>query len=505
MRTAFLNRTVRALYRRDYANFLRPRDVRRVQMDYLGALLSRNAETEYGRRFHFDKLHTYKAFARALPLTTYEDYAPYIEKIANGAGNILTQEPVILFEPTSGSSGGRKLIPYTQTLKAEFQRGIRPWLCDLYTRIPGLCDGKSYWSITPVTQGREFTPGGIPIGFEEDTAYFGELEGRLMREIMAVSSNVKFVRSMEQFWHSTAVQMLTCGALSMMSVWNPTFLSILCSYIRDHAGSLARTLSRTVDPARLQAARDERFDRVFPDLRLISCWADGSAGEDAAALQGLFPGVRIQPKGLLATECFTSLPLVGETGARLSIFSHFFEFRSLTDGQICTADELKTGQYELIVTTGGGFYRYQIGDIVEILETYPDRPPRLKFLRRKGIASDLCGEKLTEDFVRGVCQTLGIAGQFCLLAPDGKGYALYTTAHILPDALEAALCESYHYNYCRKLSQLKPAKIVRVTGDPARAYLERLQADGMRLGDIKPAFLSPRSGWEHYFDTEVKP
>ena len=495
---------VRALYRRDYANFLRPCNVRRVQMDYLGALLSRNAGTEYGRRFHFDRLHTYRAFARAVPLTTYEDYAPYIEKIANGAGNILTQEPVLLFEPTSGSSGGRKLIPYTASLKAEFQRGIRPWLCDLYTRVPGLCAGKSYWSITPVTQGKEFTPCGIPIGFEEDTAYFGKLEGRLMREIMAVSGNVKFVRNMEQFWHSTAVQMLTCGTLSMMSVWNPTFLSILCSYIRDHAGSLARTLSRTVDPARLQAARDERFDRVFPDLRLISCWADGSAGEDAAALQGRFPGVLMQPKGLLATECFTSFPLIGETGARLSIFSHFFEFRSLADGSIFTADALAPGIFELIVTTGGGFYRYQTGDLVEVLGTFPDHPPVLKFLRRKGISSDLCGEKLTEGFVRGVCKNLGIAGEFCLLAPDGKGYTLYTSARISPDVLETALCESYHYKYCRKLGQLSPAKVIRVSGDPARNYLERLNADGMRLGDIKPAFLSPKPGWGHYFETEVE-
>jgi hypothetical protein len=309
---------------------------------------------------------------------------------------------------------------------------------------------------------------------------------------------------MELFWHSTAVQLLTCRTLSMMSVWNPSFLSILCDYIRDHAGDLARTLSRTADPARLRAAKDERFDRVFPDLRLISCWADGSAGEDAAALQKRFPGVQIQPKGLLATECFTSFPLIGETGARLSIFSHFFEFRSLSDGNIYTADELTPGQYELIVTTGGGFYRYQIGDIVDILETYPDRPPRLAFLRRKGISCDLCGEKLTEDFVRGICKRLGIAQDFCLLAPEGKGYVLYTTADIAPKRLDDALCGSYHYNYCRKLSQLSPAEVVRVKGDPARVYLERLRADGMRLGDIKPAFLSPKSGWRRYFETEVE-
>ena len=499
MRTAALNRLVRTLYLPAYRRFLQSRDIRRVQMDYLGTLLARNAGTLYGRRHGFDSIRTYREFAARVPLTTYEDYAPYIDKIMHGKQNILTAEPVILFEPTSGSSDGRKLIPYTASLKAEFQAGIRPWLCDLYSRIPGVCDGKSYWSVTPVTQGKECTPGGIPIGFEEDTSYFGRLEGRLMREIMAVSGNVKFVRSMELFWHSTAVQLLTCGKLSLISVWNPTFLTLLCDYIRSNIAMLERTLSRTVAPQRLDAARNGRFDRVFPDLKVISCWADGSAAEEIVPVQAAFPGVYLQPKGLLATECFTSFPLVGEEGSRLCADAHFFEFRRLTDGHIFTADRISPGEYELIVTTGGGFYRYCIGDIVEILEVYPDAPPRLRFLRRKGIASDLCGEKLTEAFVRGVCQKLGIVSDFCLLAPEGLGYTLYTTAHITPDALDTALCESYHYRYCRDLGQLRQAEVVHVAGEPYKAYLARLTADGMRLGDIKPAFLSQKSGWKQWF------
>ena len=502
MKTAALNRLVRTLYLPQYRRFLQKRDIRRVQMDYLGDLLSRNAGTVYGRKYGFGSIRTYREFAQRVPLTTYEDYAPYIDKIARGRQNILTAEPVLLFEPTSGSSGGRKLVPYTASLKSEFQAGIRPWLCDLYSKIPGVCDGKSYWSVTPVTRGKEFTPGGIPIGFEEDSAYFGRIEGALMREIFAVSGNVKFAGSMELFWHSTAVQLLTCGKLSLISVWNPTFLTLLCDYIRSNAAMLERTLSRTVAPQRLDAARKGRFDKVFPDIKVISCWADGSAAEETAPVRDAFPGVYLQPKGLLATECFISFPLVGEAGSRLCVDAHFFEFRRLSDGRIFTADRLTPGEYELIVTTGGGFYRYCIGDIVEILEVSPDAPPRLRFLRRKGIASDLCGEKLTEEFVRAVCQKLGIAGEFCLLAPEGLGYTLYTTTRITPTALDTALCESYHYKYCRDLGQLRCAEVRRVTGNPHRAYLDRLTADGMRLGDIKPAFLSKKSGWNTWFEKE---
>ncbi|MBR1898228.1 MAG: GH3 auxin-responsive promoter family protein [Oscillospiraceae bacterium] len=494
--TGALNRIVRTMYAGEYRRFLAPCDVRRVQMGYLGDLLQKNAATVYGRRYGFGQIRDYRRFARTVPLTTYEDYAPYIERIADGGQGILTAEPVRLLEPTSGSSGGRKLIPYTASLQAEFQRGIRPWLCDLYTRIPGVCDGMSYWSVTPVTQGKEFTPGGIPIGFEDDAAYFGRIEQALMRRIFAVDGSVKFTKDMAHFWEETATQLLRCNALSLISVWNPTYLTILCDYIREHAHALARRVPEC--RMRLRHAQENRFDRVFPALRVISCWADGSAAEDVPAIRARFPGVYLQPKGLLATECFVSLPLTGEEGSRLCIRSHFFEFRSLATGRIVTADRLHPGTYELIVTTGGGFYRYCIGDVIEVLETDPAHPPRIRFLRRSGITSDLCGEKLTEDFVRGVCLSLGLEQHFCLLAPEGRRYCLYTTADLPDSALDAALREGYHYQYCRELGQLQCAHVIRVSGDPDKAYLARLTAEGMRLGDIKPAYLSRLDGWKKW-------
>lgn len=299
----------------------------------------------------------------------------------------------------------------------------------------------------------------------------------------------------------TASQLLQCKSLTLISVWNPTFLTILCDFIRDNREELAACLSRDRRPSFLTAAEKNRFDRIFPHLKIISCWADGSAADDVGDIAERFPGVYLQPKGLLATECFTSFPLTGEEGSRLSIRSHFFEFRRLSDGEILTADRLCPGEYELIVTTGGGFYRYCIGDIVEVIAVSPHHPPRIRFLRRSGISSDLYGEKLTEGFVRNICAKLGITDCFCLLAPEGKHYCLYTTAQgITHEMLDNALRDSYHYDYCRQLGQLQSAQICHVTGNPSQIYLERLAAEGMRLGDIKPAYLSKKSDWAEYFE-----
>ncbi|MBQ8927963.1 MAG: GH3 auxin-responsive promoter family protein [Oscillospiraceae bacterium] len=497
MKARTLNRLCCRLYAPAWQRFSRRQDVGRVQRSYLKALLARNADTAFGREHGFAKLHGYEDFARAVPVRRYEDLAPYIDRIAAGEPHVLTGEPVTLLEPTSGSSGGRKLIPYTASLHREFQCGIRPWIYDLYTRVPGADAGQSYWSVTPVTQGRQYTACGIPIGFEEDTAYFGRLEQHIMRRLFAVDGNVKFAGSMEAFYWQTAKQLLTCPALTLISVWNPTYLTILCDFIRTHARALTRDLPAPRALSVRRAAAENRFDRVFPALRVISAWADGSAAPDAKALQGYFPGVLFQPKGLLATECFVSLPLIGETGSRLSLHSHFFEFRDAKAGRICTADALTPGRYEIIVTTGGGLYRYAIGDMVEILEVFPDAPPRLRFLGRSGITSDLCGEKLTEEFVQSVLISLGCPD--ALLAPKGKQYLLFTQTPVTADALDRALCESYHYAYCRRLGQLRQAAVIRVTESPRQVYLRRRVREGMRLGDIKSAHLCADEGWQQEF------
>lgn len=466
-------------------------------------LLKKNKATVYGRKYSFEKIKSYEDFVQNVPLTTYEDYESYISEMAHGKINVLTTEKVKLFELTSGSSGGKKMIPYTKSLKNEFQCGIKPWLYNIYTNIKGVSDGKSYWSITPVTAGKNFTEAGISVGFEEDSEYFGFIVQKLMRKLFAVDGSVKFSDDIQDFYFKTASQLINCDKLTLISVWNPTFLTILCEHIHNSADKLALTLPEKFRSDFLEAAAKNQFNKIFPHLKVISCWADGSAADYIEPVRKLFPGVKIQPKGLLATECFISFPLCNEIGSRLSIYSHFFEFRKLSDGNIVTSDRLEKGEYEIIVTTGGGFYRYCIGDIIEVLEVFPNTPPLIRFKRRNGISCDLFGEKLTDDFVRSICNFLVAENTFCLLAPEENRYCLYTLSdEITADMLDDALCENYHYNYCRQLGQLAKAKVAVVCGNPADAYIKRLSAEGMRIGDIKPAFLSSKSGWDRHFEIE---
>lgn len=487
--------TLCLLYRGEYKKFANLCDVRRAQMQKLSEIIRNNKTCEYLKQYAFDDA---EGFLRAVPLSSYEDYAPYIARIEDGEKNILTTEDVLLLEPTSGSGGAAKLIPYTAGLKAEYQKGLTPWIYDLYSRCRGLRRGKGYWSVTPVSRGRRHTKSGIPIGFEDDAAYFGKMAGRLMNLVFAVPNAAAGESGMEAFYFKTAAALLKCRSLTLISVWNPTFFTLLLDYMDKNQERLLGALPKRRRAELARPLAERAFSKIWPDLKLISCWCDANADAHAQKLRAIFPDVLIQPKGLLATEGFVSVPFLGEDGARLSVRSHFFEFLPAGGDKTLLAHELAAGaEYEVVITTSGGLYRYRLGDVVRVAG-FSGGIPRLKFIGRGDRVSDLFGEKLSELFVK----SLEIPCDFFMLAPETDRYVLYLKADGPPPDVERGLLRSYHYKYCRDLGQLRELKIFRLTGDPAREYLEECARRGQRLGDIKPSVLSLQGGWDRVFKGE---
>ncbi len=146
--------------------------VRTTQAMLLQQIVRQNQDTLFGRKHGFASIDNAHDFQNAVPLSNYDDYGDYIERIAAGEQRVLTDDRVHLLEPTGGSTSGRKLIPYTATLQRNFQRALRVWIWDLYSQRPGVRRGTAYWSISPLTGTPRRTKAGIPIGFEDDSSYF---------------------------------------------------------------------------------------------------------------------------------------------------------------------------------------------------------------------------------------------------------------------------------------------------------------------------------------------
>ncbi|MDH3549041.1 MAG: GH3 auxin-responsive promoter family protein, partial [Gammaproteobacteria bacterium] len=467
------------------------------------------------------QIGSWEDFADNIPVRPYEEFEPWIEQIAGGAKNVLTAEPVKLLEPSSGSSGAEKWIPYTRGLQAEFRRAVAVWISSVFLEMPALRAGRAYWSLTPPAQRDRPQESSVPIGFDEDSAYLGGLAQRLVNLTLATPPQLRGVTDMDMFWRLTLLSLLRCRDLRLISVWHPSFVLLLLRYLRNNWSSLLDDLASGLSTPTIRIARDTPRSRelarlgpdnagsVWPNLAMISCWGDAHAANYLPDLRAEFPGVSLQPKGIVATEAFITLPFAHHHP--LAIRSHFFEFQDKA-GNILPAWSLEEKcTYTLIVTTGGGLYRYALRDQVEVTGFHADIPS-LRFIGKADNVSDHYGEKLNEAFVATCLDRIfarfGLKPRFAMLALDADGtpprYSLYveSTAELpaqLADALEEQLRESHHYDLCIRLGQLRPVGVTRITGDAYDIYTRTLVEHGMRLGDIKPTPLGRRSDWSIYF------
>jgi hypothetical protein len=492
----------------------------RAQQERLKELVQKNANSSFGREHGFAEIHDVAAFQRRVPARDYEGFSPYVSRIAAGEQGVLTRAPVRMLERTSGSSSQNKLIPYTQALLSEFSRATGPWLFDMYVRHPALLRGSSYWSVSPVAKKAERTSGGLSVGLEDDTEYFSPLERWALTRLLSVPKSLVHMRDIEAWRFETCRFLLADASLAFVSVWSPSFLTILMEVMEQKLDDLLACLPLARAQAIRQgvAAEGRLCSRaLWPNLTVVSCWADGPSQDFLPELAAYFPGVTFAPKGLLATEGVVSFPFGDEGAGTLAVTSHFLEFLDVESPSAppVLAHELRVGAcYSPLLSTGGGFYRYHLKDVLECVG-HTGRVPRVRFVEKLEQSSDLCGEKLHAAVVRVALERaqaeLGVKARFALVAPVREeripSYRLYLETNAsdglvarMAEHVERTLRESHHYDYCRKLGQLGALRVKRVESG-ARVYERTLRERGQRAGDVKPTCLDPASDWDRKFDS----
>jgi hypothetical protein len=521
--------------------------VEQTQARVLGDILRANRDTVFGTTHHFSRITDVRGFQERVPTASYEDMADSIRRVAAGEPNVLTREPVTLLEPTSGTTAGEKLIPYTAGLRRQFQRGVAAWIADLFYHRPEVRRGRAYWSISPALGPPRRSSGGIPIGFAEDAAYLGRLEQVALGRLLAVPGTIARLPSLSSVRYATLRFLLAADDLALISVWGPTFLTALLEPMSEWGDRLWRDLSRGTltlpdgpeerfhvrpDPRRAKhlarvwqsnAPMAEKLRQTWPRLALISCWTDAAAGRYVPQLRQIFPHVEIQPKGLLATEGFVSFPLIGYPGSALALRSHFFEFEEMDTKTYRPAHQLEQGgHYRVLLTTAGGLYRYQLRDEIEIVGFY-HQCPLLRFVGKTDQTSDLVGEKLAEPHVRAVLDRLPslreLAPHFALLVPCPEApphYRLYLQGPgiichsvILPSLqseLQAALEENPYYRHAVAIGQLGEAEVAVLDSSAPSGwslYERECVRRGQLCGGIKPTALDRRTHWPAVFDPVV--
>lgn len=448
-----------------------------AQAAVLQRILRRHSRCVYGQQVGASPDMAYAEFSQAVPVANYADLAPFIERAKLGERDVLCRGDIRAFERTSGTTSGAKWIPFTDDLRLEFREAVRAWMGDLYQRHPELADGRAWWVVSQLPSAASVTSGGIPIGLATDDEYLGWWERKF----------ASWLRVAHTHDLPTAARELSSAPdLRLISVWNPSYLLLLLAQLP------------AISPQAL-----------WPNLKVISGWADASAGVDAEVIQQLFPHVSFQPKGLLATEGVITIPWgAASNGSLPALHSHFLEFQNCQSRAICRVHELSLDQdYEVILTTSGGLWRYRLQDVVRVTG-WEQHTPRLRFLGRADGGCDFRGEKLDPFFVQSALQKL--TASFAMLAPaqatSTPGYVLFTSdPQVQASALEAALRANPYYAHAVKVGQLAPSRTFLVTDPaPSRRYLERCIQLGQRSGTVKPTALHAHPGWEHWFSGEFQ-
>lgn len=474
-----------------------------AQERVLQRLLKINSDCAFGRAHNFAHLSNSVQFRDNVPIHSYAQLHPWIQRAQNESEPILTSRPPLFFERTSGSSALQKAIPYTRDFLSEMHCALSVWFADMYRQVPGISHGSSYWSMSPPLQVPVVGPNGIAVGSASDLEY---LSGSNIAGLAGTLLIPQFAGDLSNWSKQTLLALVADADLSFISVWSPTFLtSLLQPVFGCETAENEQTFAWLEDAlpvARKSALRRARFQGVctelWPRLAAVSCWMDGPSRNYSTQLAARFPQAQWLPKGLFATEGVVSVPFGDEPGCPLAIGSHYLEFLC-EDGSLRNAHALRMGEIaQVLLTTGGGLYRYALGDRVRVVGMQ-GATPRVEFLGRTESVSDLVGEKLDEQIVQSIFdRCIPKTGAACLI-PDSSAtpphyLALVATSENLDAgamalAVESALSRSFHYNQARNLGQLGPLRVRLLKGGPdllAQVLQQAAELSGIRAGDVKP-------------------
>jgi hypothetical protein len=469
-----------------------------AQSQVLARIISTASMAPFGHAHRFSNIRTVSDFLAMVPPSSYEDYAPWYDNLE---AHYFTHSLPITWAWSSGTERAQKKIPLTKQLIAEFNSAVSTWLYSLMLDYPQISLGPGYWIVGPVTEQDTCN----------DAAYFSPELWKNVAPLLVAVPKSGTRGGFKEWAFSTLITLILEPDLSWISVWSPTLLSELLESLIELRPIIIETLrtlrcnnltsfladetiihlerylaSRTAivpsQLSKLTSISDNIYRTLWPNLSLCSCWGDSWASLFLARLQRLLPGIAIQRKGLLATEGIISIPLSSSNDPTLAITSHFYEFIESTNSVPILAHQLSIGkEYEILLTTGGGLYRYALGDRVKVTGWH-NQAPRLRFIGKSSFVTDLCGEKLHEGFVVSCLEKLTKELSYDLshitLRPviddDRCYYVAHTHIHNKPfiEALQAGLERELslnpHYKQCRILCQLDPLRVSILEHPPER-------------------------------------
>lgn len=390
-----------------------------VEHELLRELVTNNAETEYGRSHGFAAISDLDSFRRQVPLVTYDELKPYIERMMRGEQDVLFAGDTMFFAQTSGTTGTSKYYPYparTELPKGRIRIGAMLGLIE--QDHPGCLS--SYVSISG-KYCEDVAPCGVPIGSASGFA-------RMVFDLGAIlPDGVQDATDYEARYY--AILMIALAApVRMIMTFNPSTILTLFDKAAQYAEPLIADLTagtmthgpkcpaelrHAIEPAlrpapaaarRLSVALSEgrvRPHELWPELKLLVTWKAAMAIHYLRDLHERCPTFTIRSMLNAATEGVFTVPLRDDWAGGVpavfeSVLEWFPENAKPRSEDAVPMRELQEGTgYRLALTNHRGLYRYLMEDVF-VVEGRHRGLPIVAFSHRVGATSSLTGEKLTE-------------------------------------------------------------------------------------------------------------
>jgi hypothetical protein len=375
-----------------------------VQEELLMNLIRKSEATELGKEKDFESIKNYKTFCERVPVSTYEELEPLIERTRKGEQNVFWAEPIRWFAKSSGTTNAKsKFIPVSESaLENCHYKGSKDLLCMYLNNNEN----------SEMFLGKSLRLGGSSQIYENNNSSFGDLSAILI-ENMPMWAEFSSTPS---------------NKISLMSEWETKLTAIINETKKENVTSFAGVPSWMLVLLNriLSETNHTSLFELWPNLEV---YFHGGVNFEPyrEQYQKILPNSDFKYYEIYnASEGFFAIQDMNYSNDLLLMLDYgiFYEFIPMdtfgTPNQIVIplAEVELFKNYAVVITTNSGLWRYLIGDTVRFTSL---NPFRIRVTGRTKHHINVFGEELmvenTDQAIAKTCSQLNCDVKDYTVAP----------------------------------------------------------------------------------------
>lgn len=333
-----------------------------AQQYWLTYLVNTAENTEFGRKYDFKSIRNDRDFREQVPVSSYEQLHPLIERCMKGEQNILWPTDIKMFSKSSGTTNARsKFIPVTdESLEECHYKGGKDMMCLYVHNRPNanLFSGKGL-SIGGSYQANPMNP--------DPDSYCGDVSALIIKNLPFWA---QFIRTPDL-------------KIALMDKWEQKLEMMARSTMNENVTSIQGVPTWTVFLLKrvIELSGKSNLLEVWPNLEVFV--HGGVAFNPYRELfKDLIPSKEMNYMEVYnASEGFIGIQdrLNHDDMLLMLDYGIYYEFLPLEElgkehPQTLTLEQVQVNKiYALVISTNAGLWRYMIGDTIKFTSLNPFR------------------------------------------------------------------------------------------------------------------------------------